>query len=120
MPLLTQQKVLSDERRVKSVRAVVHTAGPAGPTISDNHWSIYLLLQAGGSVRLNMRADPGFVNGILEWTENQYLLTNSALRHWDYPIVGHVRLCDIARLLYEAKRHRYDMSGGGSGCRYWL
>lgn len=115
-----QQFILNDTRLVKTVRVVVHTAGAAGPTISDNHWSIYLLLHGGGSVRINMRADPGYVNGILEWKEHQYLLTSSAIRYWDYPVPGNVRVCDIARLLYAAKRQQYDMSGGGSGCRYWV
>lgn len=114
------QFVLNDTRLVSAIRVVVHTTGAAGPTISDNHWSIYLLLRNGGSMRVNMRTDPGYVNGILEWTELQYTLTNSSVRHWDYPVLGNVRVCDIARLLYGAKRNQYDMSGGGSGCRYWV
>lgn len=66
---LTPQAAVQDQRVVDLVRVVVHTLGPAGPTISDNHWSIYLLLAHGqGSVRMNMRADPGYVNGILSWT----------------------------------------------------
>ena len=64
--ILTPQSVLNDTRLVKTVRVVVHTTGPAGPTISDNHWSIYLLLHAGGSVRLNMAAEEGYINGTLE------------------------------------------------------
>ena len=120
MPPLSTQTILNDTRRVKTIRVVVHTEGAAGPTISDNHWSIYLLLHGGGSVRINMRAERGYVNGILDWEENSYTLTNSALRHWDYPVTGNVTVRDIARLLYGAKRHQYDMSGGGSGCRYWV
>lgn len=82
---LTPQAVLQDQRRVDFVRVVVHTLGPAGPTISDNHWSIYLLLAEGqGSVRMNMRADPGYMNGTLAWTKQAYLLTQSAIRHWDF------------------------------------
>lgn len=104
MPPIATQSVLNDTRLVRTIRIVVHTTGAAGPTISDNHWSIYLLLRDGGSVRLNMRAEPGYVNGILEWTEHPYILTISAVNHWDFPVVGQVRVCDIARLLYAAKR----------------
>lgn len=120
MPTISAQSIVNDTRRVQTIRIVVHTTGAAGPTISDNHWSIYLLLHGGGSIRVNMRADPGNINGILEWTEHAYTLSNSSVNYWDYPVAGNVRVCDIARLLYAAKRHQYDMSGGGSGCRYWV
>jgi hypothetical protein len=44
---LTPQEAIRDTRTVKTVRIIVHTAGAAGPTISDNHWSIFLLLHVG-------------------------------------------------------------------------
>lgn len=49
---LNVSQVLADTRRVSCIRVVVH----AGAAIdgSHNHWSIYLLLQPGGSVRVNM------------------------------------------------------------------
>lgn len=115
------QEVSLDQRLVSIVRVVVHTLGPAGPTISDNHWSIYLLLgNDQGSVRINMRAEPGYLNGILEWTRQQYLLTQSAINHWDYPVAQGVQVCHIAHLVYSLGRQRYDISGRGSGCRYWV
>ncbi len=118
--LLTPQAATQDQRVVNYVRLVVHTLGPAGPTISDNHWSIYLLFADGqGSVRMNMRADPGYVNGNLEWTEQAYLLTQSAVRHWDFSVAQGVQVRHIAGLIYQLGRQRYNMSGGGSGCRYW-
>ena len=113
--------VENDARQVEIVRVVVHTLGPAGPTISDNHWSIYLLLSGNeGSIRINMRAEPNFIDGILEWTKQAYLLTNSAIRHWDFPKVKIFRVCDVAKHIRDARRFQYDMSGGGSGCRYWV
>jgi len=119
--IVTPASVESDIRQVERVRVVVHTLGPAGPTISDNHWSIYLLLGGNeGSVRINMRADPGYIDGILEWTKQAYLLTNSAIRHWDFPKAKTFRVCDVAEHIRDAGRFRYDMSGGGSGCRYWV
>lgn len=119
--VMTPEAVLQDERTVQHVRVVVHTLGPAGPTISDNHWSIYLILANGqDSVRMNMRADPGYVNGVLSWTRQQYILTQSAIRHWDIPVAQGVQVRQIAGLIYQQGRQRYDMSGGGSGCRYWV
>jgi len=52
-------KLRDDNRIVDKARVVVHTSGawPSG-TMSDNHWSIYLILaNNGGSVRMNMRAE---------------------------------------------------------------
>lgn len=47
----------NDHRPVSHVRVVVHTLGPASPTTSDNHWSVYLILANGsGSVRVNIAA----------------------------------------------------------------
>ena len=104
---LTPEAVVQDQRVVNSVRIVVHTLGPAGPTISDNHWSIYLLLAEGqGSVRMNMRADPGYVNGTLSWTKQAYLLTQSAIRHWDISVTQGVQVCHIAHLLDQLGRQR--------------
>jgi hypothetical protein len=118
---LTPEAVAQDQRVVNDVRVVVHTLGPAGPTISDNHWSIYLLLADDqGSVRMNMRADPGYVNGTLSWTRQAYLLTQSAIRHWDFHVAQGVQVRHIAGLIHQLGRQKYDMSGGGSGCRYWM
>ncbi|OKL56631.1 hypothetical protein UA08_08209 [Talaromyces atroroseus] len=45
-------------RLVAQVRVVVHTLDAAGATISDNHWSIYLVLADNiGSISINMRAE---------------------------------------------------------------
>jgi hypothetical protein len=118
---LTPEATTQDQRVVNHVRVVVHTLGPAGPTTSDNHWSIYLLLADGqGSVSMNMRADPGYVNGALSWTRQTYILTQSSIRYWDFPAAQGVQVCYIAGLIYQLGRQRYDMSGGGSGCRYWV
>lgn len=117
---LTSQATTKDQRVVDYVRVVVHKLGSAGPTISDNHWSIYLLLADDqGSVRMNMRADPGFVNGNLVWTQQTYLLTKSAIRTWDFRVVPNIQVRHVANLTHQLGRQRYDMSGGGSDCRHW-
>ena len=53
----TINKLLNDERTVTQARVVIHTTGPLGPStpMSDDQWSIYLLLVKGRSLRLNMR-----------------------------------------------------------------
>jgi hypothetical protein len=117
---LSFEAATQDTRVVQSVRVVVHILGPAGPTTSDNHWSIYLVLANGGSVRMNMSAEPGYVNGTLYLTTHLYILTTSALGHWDFPAVPGLQVCHIAGLIFQLGRHRYDMSGGGSGCRSWV
>jgi len=51
---LTPEQVSDNGDVVTQLRVVVHTMGPVGSAISDNHWSIYLLIGNGGSVRMNM------------------------------------------------------------------
>ncbi len=118
---LNVSAVRGDLNKITHIRIVVHTTGPAGPVTSDNHWSIYLLLaENGGSVRVNIRAEFGDPTGRLEWTKQAYTLTHSAIRHWDFQVVGEVHVKDIAEHIYSLRRERYDMSGGGSGCRWWM
>lgn len=81
----TIDKLLEDRRIVTQARVVVHTTGPLSlnTPISDNHWSIYLLLAKGGSLRLNMRADwdedaeAWNTEGILDCSIHTYVKTNS-------------------------------------------
>ncbi|KAJ5712965.1 uncharacterized protein N7483_010146 [Penicillium malachiteum] len=115
---LTPSQALADIRRVNYIRVVVH----AGAAIdgSDNHWSIYLLLQSGGSVRVNMVTDYGDINGRLEWTDLAYLLTTSAIQHWDFPVTMAIEVRHVADTIYRNRRHQYQFSGGGSGCRFWV
>lgn len=115
---LTPSQVLADTRRVNYIRVVVH-AGAATDGF-DNHWSIYLLLQSGGSVRVNMVTDYGDINGRLEWTDLAYLLTTSAIQHWDFPVTMAIEVRHVADIIYRNRRHQYQFSGGGSGCRFWV
>ena len=44
-------------------------------------------------MRVNMRAEHDDPTGILEWTTQAYSLTNSAIRHWDFPAAqGHLSM----------------------------
>ena len=116
----TVRELLEDRRRVKVFREVAHTLGAIGPTISENHWSLYLILEPQqGSVRINMRAEQGYIDGILDLTVQAYTETNSRIESWDYPAINEVRVKDIIDTIYRRGRNLYTMSGGGSGCRWW-
>lgn len=110
------------DAQVLTVRVVCHTAGRVGASnASDNHWSLYFLLGGGKSVRFNMRADPGYIDGTLDIHSYNYELSISAIRYWDYPAVKYftVRMA-YEYLVVRCQYHQYNMSGGGSGCRWWM
>jgi hypothetical protein len=120
MPRVDSQTVLNDARPVQRVRVVAQTAGPVGPNTSNNHWSIFFLISNTKSVRSNMTVRQyGDINGELQWEQQDYILTNSAIDHWDFSVASSFRACDIASLFYALNRHEYDMAPGGSGCRWW-
>ncbi|KKZ65485.1 hypothetical protein EMCG_08675 [[Emmonsia] crescens] len=119
MAPLAAEQVQQDTRHVSYIRVVVHTAGGAKDGY-DNHWSIYLLLQWGESVRANIATDYGETAGRLEWSNLGYLLTTSAIKHWDFPVAMAIEVQHVARTIYLYNRHQYQFSGGGSGCRFWV
>jgi hypothetical protein len=88
--------------------------------LSDNQWSIFLLVGADASVRINMEADRGYITGQLHTTNHQYALSNSALQHWDFVVNDGVVVRQFTNLIVTNKRHLYNMAQGGSGCRYWM
>lgn len=51
----SQDNMSNDDATVSHARVVAHVSQVVGG-ISENHWSIYLLLQGGASIRMNMRA----------------------------------------------------------------
>lgn len=107
-----------DGRIVTHIRVVAHLSQDIGG-MSENHWSIYLLLEGDASVRLNMTAEYGNTTGTLVVNEFSYQLTSSALRHWDYNVVPGVTVQMVRDVVRFQGRDRYQFSGGGSGCRYW-
>lgn len=104
---------------VANARVVAHLSQDLGSGVSENHWSIYLLFENGGAIRMNMTADYGDPTGSIEWTTYNYQLTNSALHHWDYQMAEGVTVKHVYDLVYYYRRNQYFFSGGGSGCRYW-
>ncbi|KAI9747283.1 MAG: hypothetical protein M4579_007493, partial [Chaenotheca gracillima] len=61
----------------------------------------------------------GDPTGVLEWGTQQYVVSTSAVQYWDFPATAQISVSDIVRVIYELGRDLYDMSGGGSGCRWW-
>ena len=117
--ILTRGEVTSDNTSVREVKVVVHTSQVLSPTFSENHWSIYLILGGNSSIRINMRAEYDDPTGILEWTRCSYVKSTSELKSWSYPASAGIKVKDFAGKTYEWKRDQYEMSGGGSGCRFW-
>ncbi|KAG9831165.1 hypothetical protein KCU98_g13383, partial [Aureobasidium melanogenum] len=108
--------------QVLKVRVVCHTAGRVPDTkASDNHWSIYVVIGDIRSVQLNMTAEPGYNNGELKMNSYDYVDSRSTLRRWDYEAITFFVLSMVHNLLVAQRRFdQYDMSGGGSGCRWWV
>lgn len=74
---------------VRTVRLVTHTQGPVGDQgMSENHWSIYLLVDSNKSVRLNMSAEPSYIDGNFSYTAHDYQESRSSIRAWDYAAIG--------------------------------
>ena len=115
--------VRKDDRIVDKVRVVAHITGPwPNGRMSDNHWSIYLILaEDEGSVRINMSAALDETEGHLEWSPSlAYTMSNSAIKNWDYETVPRISVKQIYSVVITKGRDKYNMSAGGSGCRYWV
>ena len=124
MAPLKPEDVLSDTRRISTIRVVVHTEN-GQPHWSDNHWSMYLLFKDSkgneGSVRGNMTLEnPLYTRGKLEWSQHDYITSNSCIKSWDLRTKEGIEVRHLARLMYGKHLDEYLMCGGGSGCRYWM
>lgn len=123
MPNVSEDDVLHNHAPVQSLVVVVHTLGAISPHLSDNHWSIYLKLQSHEqkSVRMNIRQlqddDP---TGTLIWSELDYWITHSAIKAWEFRVPQGLCVSHVAQLVYDNDRDKFEFSGGGSGCRYWM
>ncbi|KAK2761220.1 hypothetical protein FQN54_001742 [Arachnomyces sp. PD_36] len=114
------QTLLNDHRPIQFLRVVAQTTGNTGKNTSENHWSIFAVTSSTASVRANMNTPVyGDVTGRLDWETHNYILTNSALDHWDYQAAQGFKISDLVAVVHEHGRDQYDFSGGGSGCRWW-
>ena len=77
------------DQAVIMVHVVVHNTGRMGVTLaSNNHTTQYLILSSDTSVQLNMRTDPGYINGILEMAPRGYVESNSEILHFPIRVSG--------------------------------
>ena len=110
-----------DARPVNTARVIVHNVGRWPNGMCDNHWSIYLLLEEKPrSVRINMTAELDDPTGKLYWTYHDYVMITSKIESWDYPVKPGLTVASVYNLIMGNKRDQYTMSGGGSGCRWWM
>ena len=118
---MSQQQSSITSLRVELIRFVAHTEGPVipGGQLSQNHWSLYLLVH-GGSVRLNMAAQEGTDVGKFTVTRHAYTQSNSAVRLFDYEPMRQVTVGDVLGLVREKNRHQYTLTPTGVGCRFWM
>jgi hypothetical protein len=118
---LTADAVKQNSSAITEVKVVAQTTGAISSQTSENHWTIFLVLSSSVCIRINMRAksydDP---TGVLAWSRLPYIRSNSELRSWRYTPIQSIKVRDVAKLIYEYRRDKYEMSGGGSGCRYWV
>ena len=70
---------------------------------------------------MNMTAkDEDDIQGILKSRSLSYSLTNSHIRYWDFETATDISVKSIAELIKNNGGDKYEFSGGGSGCRYWV
>ena len=107
--------------KFKTIRVTIHTTG-AWPSSnhSNNHVTIFLLLENHRAVQINMRTDADDRRGQLIWKLVGYQQSLSEIKHMDYQLATAIEV----RILYNAirydwKYHQYRFSAGGSGCHYW-
>jgi hypothetical protein len=103
------------DRRVSRARVVVHESGEY-----ENHWTVFLILNSRTSVRINMTAERGYITGELRITDHDYISSSSAIQFWEYEVADNIRVSHFISLIIENDRQFYNMSGGGSGCRWWM
>lgn len=116
----TGSRSLATER-VRSIRFTVHNTGQlANSQCSDNHTSAYLLLfGSSNAVQINMRTEPGYINGVYEIRDRNYQQSTSEIVHFDYAALSPFTAQDVHNLLCREGFNQYTFTDGGIGCRYW-
>lgn len=111
----------SNNKNILSIRIIVHTTGRwANSNMSDNHVTILLLLEGNNSIQLNMATDEGDTLGVFIWALRAWQESNSAITSLDIALQKSCTVGNLYQILREAGMHRYQFSGGGSGCRHWV
>jgi hypothetical protein len=108
---------------ITNVSVVVHktTVRSKRPHDVDNHWVINLYLGPESFVQLNMFEDESKdLDTTLEWRPRPYNVSFSTIKLWSFAPIPGLTIKMVADVLYANRRDQYIMSGGGSGCRYWV
>ena len=111
--------------RVLLVRVTVHSLGPVaeGAQLSDNHWTIELLV-SGGCVRLDMSLyapnSATDFRGLLKVSSLPYQLSQNHVTYFDFEVIGEKTVGHSTDTLIENGRHRYHLHHLGFGCRHWM
>lgn len=108
--------------KFKTIRVTVHTTGawPNNSPHSDNHVTIFLLLEQHGAVQIDMKTDANDRRGQLVWKLVGYQQSSSEIKHIYYQLASAVEVGVLYNTMrYEWGFHQYLFSAGGSGCHYW-
>ncbi|KAF1992772.1 hypothetical protein P154DRAFT_452038 [Amniculicola lignicola CBS 123094] len=91
-----------------------------GGQLSQNHWTIYMLINT-GSVQLNMQlANTDSDRGKLVVKEHAYTSSNTAVHFWDIPALQDAKASAVYSLILAKGRDKYNMAEGGVRCRWWV
>ncbi|KAF2722711.1 hypothetical protein K431DRAFT_311416 [Polychaeton citri CBS 116435] len=120
-------RVPDNERsqRVVLVRVTIHSLGAIVPggQLSQNHWTIELLL-SDGCIRLDMslyefKSATDF-RGLLRVIKLAYQLSQHHVMYFDFEVVGAKSVGHFMNNIITNARHRYNMTSNGVGCRHWI
>jgi len=68
-----------------------------------------------------MKTDANDIKGVLVWSEHDYELSTSTIRYQDYRLAKEITIAQFYYFIREMwGMHRYQFSGGGSGCHFWV
>lgn len=112
-------------KKVHQVRVTIHSLGPVadGGQLSQNHWTIELLIP-GGCIRLDMTLyDPTSstdFRGVLKLSLLPYQLSQNHVTYFDYNVVGAKVVGHFTNDIITNGRQKYKMTSTGVGCRHWM
>ncbi|KAK2873962.1 hypothetical protein FQN49_001965 [Arthroderma sp. PD_2] len=100
---------------VRIIRVTIHTTGLPfeSSTRSDNHASIFLVVNSESSVRLTM------MNNYSEIT-CEYEFSSSSVKDVDLKPTANVTVGKFLDLIRQKRLDKYELHPDGVGCRFWV
>lgn len=122
MSTLKMSSSQAANRTVRRVRVVMHTTGPMAPgsLASENHSSLYCLLDEGQSYQFNMYAQGNDPTGRLYHGRRDYQLSHSAITFFDYSVIVAFTPRNVHELLADQGLLAYTFRDGLMGYRHWM